>query len=139
MKKDLAKILDIFKSFFTFLFFVIITAVVIGSFIYVLYRAAVYSRKLYSLVFIACAVLMAVYFIFRAIRKGVLSSILLRIVRSSLSCIFVACIIAVFVLYGGFIVRFPLFGGICAPFIIFIALYFLPRLHFFSRMKRYFS
>ncbi len=139
MKKDLTKILDILKRFFTFLLFVFITVAAIGSFIYILYRVAVYSTKLYTFVFAACAVLVLIYFIFRAIRKGALTRILLIIARSVISCLFFASIIAVVMLYGGFIVRYPIFGGICAPFFIFTTLYFLSKLHFFSRIKRYFS
>ncbi len=139
MKKDLTKIFDILKRFFTFLFFVIMTVAAIGSFIYILYRVAVYSTKVYTFVFTACAVLVLIYFIFRAIRKGALTRILLIIARSVISCLFIAFIITVIMVYGGFIIRYPIFGGICAPFFIFTALYFLPKLHFFSRIKRYFS
>jgi len=81
---------------------------------------------------------MLIYFILRAIRKGELARNLLKIARLIISCLFVAAILAAVVFYGGFIVRYPVFAGICAPFVIFLVLYFLPKVHFFTLMKRYF-
>jgi len=81
---------------------------------------------------------MLIYFILRAVSRGKLIRILLKIARLIVSCLFVTAILAVVVFYGGFIVRYPVFAGICAPFIIFLALYFLPKVHFFTLIKRYF-
>ncbi len=81
--------------------------------------------------------MMLIYFVLRAIRKGELTRILLKITRLVISCVFVVCILAAVVFYGGFIVRYPLLGGISAPPVIFLALYFLPKVHFFNLMKRY--
>jgi hypothetical protein len=139
MKDDLTKVAGLLKRILTFLFFVCITVSSIWLFIYVLYRIAIYSTRLYTLFFSGCAAVTLAYFIIRGLRKNVLSSVVRTMIRVFLSFLYIVSIIAVFVVYGGFTVRYPVIGGVGAPFILFAALYFLPRLHFFNLVKRYFS
>jgi len=129
----------ILKRVFTALAFIVAVLCVIGIVVYLLYRVADFNSLIYAYVYLAAVVMLFFYFLYWLIRRKYVSRALLRVAWGLVVILSVCVILAAIFLYGALCIRLPLVGFISAPIIIFCLVYFLPRVRFFSRLKRYFS
>jgi hypothetical protein len=118
----------------------VVSAVVVGlvgGIVYGLYRITQYSREMYGLVFLAAAGLCLAYFLYRALRLGMLKRILLKTARALIVLLLVCGVVAAFALAGGLVIRRPVAGSTAAAAVLFAAVYLLPRLKVSFLFQRY--
>lgn len=124
-----------FKRLFIFLLIVVIVITTLGIFTYALYRIAVFSRPLYSYVFITVLSGFLIFFSIKSIKEKKFSRIVLKFTKFLLTVIMVLLIAASIMLYGAFFLRYPLIGIIIFPvlgFIIFLAVSKWKYFNFFK-------
>ncbi len=109
----------------------------VGGIVYGLYRIALYSRDVYGLVFFAVAGVTFAYFLYRAIRVGVLKRILLKTARALLILLLVCGVISIFALLGGLVIRRQVAGSAAAAAALAAVVYLMPRLKVSSFFERY--
>lgn len=111
---------------------------VIGVFVYLLFRVAVFDSQVYAYLYLAAVVVLFVYLLVRLIKRKLIAGVLLRVLWVLIVIASVCSVLAAIFLYGSLCFRYPIAGFISAPIIIFCLIYFLPRLSPLRRLKRYF-
>jgi hypothetical protein len=121
--------------------FAFVTAVigVIGVFVYLLFRVAVFDSQVYAYLYLAAVVVLFAYMIVMLIKRKLISGVLLRVSWILIIIVSVCLVLAAIFLYGSLCIRYPILGYVSAPIIIFCLIYFLPRLRPLRRINRYFS
>ncbi len=137
-KKHIRRALIVLQRVFTALAFVAAVIGMIGAFVYLFYKIAVFDSQVYAYFYLAVVVLFFVYLLFMLIKRRFIGSVLLRISWVFIVILSVCSILAAIFLYGSLCIRFPIAGFITAPILIFCLIYFLPRLKPLHRLKRYF-
>lgn len=134
-----SRISQFLKSFLLILLFILMVVGVLGIFIYILYKVAIFSRTLYSIMFYAGLMSFLIYFIFRSIGKKIFSHILLKLLRFLIVIIFFSLILALIMIYGAFVVRYPIIGIAIAPVFLFFMIFIVSKVHISTFFKKYFS
>lgn len=111
----------------------------IGSFTYALYRLALYSKKLYALIFLVVAVAFFCFSMVRSIKDNSLSKKSKKLLKMLIMLLLILSILGLVMLYGAFLVRFPWVGAAIAPIFIFMTIFIAARWKLSSFFKRYFS
>jgi len=136
MRKILVKTIKVLKRFLFIFLFILSSASVMGIIVYGLFRVAVFNKRIYSFLFVAVCAVVLFYFTCRAVRRKNLSSVLLKIAKPVVVIIAAGTVLSAVMLFGGFIIRYPVLGSISAPFLIFSALYFIPKVKISSLFKK---
>lgn len=137
-KKHIRKALILLQRVVTALAFVVGVIGVIGAFVYLFFRIAIFDSQVYAYLYLAVVVLFFVYLLFMLVKRRFIGRVLLRISWVFIVILSVCSILAVIFLYGSLCMRYPIAGFITAPMLIFCLIYFLPRLTPLRRLKRYF-
>jgi len=137
-KKHIRRAFVVLQRVVTGLAFIVAVIGVIGAFVYLFYKIAVFDSQVYAYLYLAVVVLCFVYLIFMLIKRKYIGSVLLRISWVIIATLSVCSILAAIFLYGALCIRYPIAGFITAPILIFCLIYFLPRLKPLRRLKRYF-
>jgi hypothetical protein len=138
-KKHIRRAVIVLQRVLTAFAFVTAVIGVIGVFVYLLFRVAVFDSKVYAYLYLAAVVALFVYMVVMLIKRKFISGVLLRISWIFIIIVSVCSVLAAIFLYGSLCTRHPIVGFISAPVIIFCLIYFLPRLSPLRRLKRYFS
>lgn len=120
-------------------FFIIASMAGISAIGFALFRIAIFSKRLYGLIFLATAGGIFGWTCYRLIRQKLALKVLMKVLRVVVLGCTVVLIIIAFVLCGAFILRYPFLGSILTAGIIFLVVYIIPKFHVFSRIKSYFS
>lgn len=120
-------------------FFIIISMAGISVIGFALYRIAIFSKKLYGLLFLAVAAGFLGWTCYRLIRQKSALNVLMKILRAIMLGCTVIFIVIAFALCGAFILRYPVFGSILTAVLIFFVFYIIPKFHILARIKGYFS
>jgi len=126
------------KGFFLFLGLSSGITVVMGFFIYILYRVAIYSRHVYTFVFVSALAMVIFYFLCRTAKKGKLLKVFLSFLRIIAYTGVVLLILGMFLSYGAFTVRYPWIGLPISPFFVVGIIMFIFRLKPISNIKKLF-
>jgi hypothetical protein len=94
--------LRFFKWLFILLMIVVIVITSLWVFIYSLYRIAIFSRLLYSYVFITVLAGVLLFFFVKSIKQKKFSRIVLKFTKFLFTAIMVLLITASFMMYGAF-------------------------------------
>lgn len=130
-------VLRFFKWLFILLMIVVIVITSLWVFIYSLYRIAIFSRLLYSYVFITVLAGVLLFFFVKSIKQKKFSRIVLKFTKFLLTAIMVLLIMASFMMYGAFFLRYPLIGIIISPGLVFIIVLAASKwkpFHFFKKI-----
>ena len=138
-KKHIRRAVIVLQRVLIALAFVAAVIGVIGVFVYLLFRVAVFDSQLYAYLYLAAVVVLFVYLPVMLIKRKLISGVLLRVSWVLIIIVSVCSVLAAIFLYGSLCIRYPLVGFISAPIFIFCLIYFLPRLIPLRRLKRYFS
>jgi hypothetical protein len=137
-KKHIRRALIVLQRFITALGFVVAVIGIIGAFVYLFFRIAIFDSQIYAYLYLAVVVLFFVYLFFMLIKRRYLGRVLLRISWVFIVWLSVCTILAAIFLYGSLCFQYPVVGFITAPVLIFCLIYFLPRLKPLRRLKRHF-
>jgi len=110
----------------------------IGLFIYSLYRVAIYSRQVYTIVFTSALGCIIFYFFWRVTKKRKVVRVLLSFFRIMSSIMIVLLICGLFLGYGAFTVRYPRIGIPISPFFAIGVVMFILRLKPLYFIKKFF-
>jgi hypothetical protein len=119
-------------------FFIIASMAGISAIGFALFRIAIFSKRLYGLIFMAAAGGIFGWACYRLIRQRLALKVLMKVLRVVVLCCTVILIIIAFALCGAFILRYPFFGSILTALLIFLVFYIIPKFHVFARIKSYF-
>jgi hypothetical protein len=108
------------KTLLILLLMIIVTVAAAGVFIYALYRVAVFSTTIYSIVFSIAFLGSILLFILRSVRRKKFKNFVVKVIKFFLSVGLIAIIAAAVLLYGAFVIRYPLPGIITTPILIFL-------------------
>ncbi len=137
-KKHIRRAVIVLQRILTAAAFVAAVIGVIGVFVYLLFRVAVFDRQVYAYLYLAAVVVLFVYLLVRIIKRKLIVVVLLRVLWVLIVIASVCSVLAAIFLYGSLCFRYPIVGFISAPIIIFCLIYFLPRFSPLRRLKRYF-
>jgi hypothetical protein len=111
----------------------------VGFIIYALYRVATLSKSIYAVIFYSALFGLIVFYVFRGIQKQLLGKVFLGIARVLMKIAVILSIVSAVMLYGAFVVRHPIGGGIVTPFLITILVIGGLRFRLFSFLNKIFS
>jgi hypothetical protein len=111
----------------------------VGLIIYALYRVATLSKSIYAIIFYSALFGLIVFYVFKGIQKKLLVKVFLRIARVLMKIAVIVCIVSAVLLYGAFVVRHPIGGGIMTPFLITLLITGGLRFKLFSFLNKIFS
>ena len=137
-KKHIRRALIVLKRVFTAFGFVVAVIGIIGAFVYLFFRIAIFDSQVYAYLYFSVVVLLFLYLLFMLARRRFIGSVLLRISWVFIVILSVCLILAAIFLYGSLCIRYPIAGFTAAPILIFCLIYLLPRLKPLHRLKRYF-
>ena len=138
-KKYIRRAVIVLQRVITALAFVAAVIGVIGVFVYLLFRVAIFDSQVYAYLYLAAVVVLFVYLLVMLIKRKLISGVLLRVSWVLIVIVSVCSVLAVIFLYGSICIRYPIVGFVSAPIIVFCLIYFLPRISPLRRLKRYFS
>ncbi len=126
-------------SVLTMFFFILASMAGIVVMVYGLYRIAIFNKRVYGFMFLTAAAFMCSYFGYQLFRRQVVSKLFFKALKVVVLTCFSLLIVTAFALCGALILRSPIVGTISVVILLFIVFYLLPKLHVFTRIKRYFS
>jgi hypothetical protein len=138
-KKHIRRAVTVLQRALTAFAFVAAVIGVIGVFVYLLFRVAVFDSQVYAYLYLAAVVVLFVYMLVMLIKRKLIYGVLLRVSWVLIVIVSVCSVLAVIFLYGSLCIRYPIVGFVSAPIFILCLIYFLPRLSPLRRLKRYFS
>ena len=107
-----------FKNVLVLVLMIVVIVAAAGVFIYALYRIAVFSTALYSVVFAVVLAGFLLFFIVRSIKRKKFNKIVSKTTKFLARAGLTLFIIAAVVLYGAFFIRYPVPGMIATPVLI---------------------
>ena len=107
-----------FKNVLVLVLMIVVIVAAAGVFIYALYRIAVFSTALYSVVFAVVLAGFLLFFIVRSIKRKKFNKIASKTTKFLARAGLTLFIIAAVVLYGAFFIRYPVPGMIATPVLI---------------------
>jgi hypothetical protein len=133
--KHLRGMFKILKYFFIVLLLIVVVTVLIGAFIYALYRVAVSSKTLYTYLFIAILCGAFLFFIIRSIYRKTFINFFLKLGKFFYSILIIGALVTVFLVLGAFVLRYPVVGAIITPLVIGTVIFLFSKWNIFSLLK----
>jgi hypothetical protein len=109
-----------------------------GGLVFGLYRIAVFSRSIYAVVFYIALAGLVGFYVFRGIRKKLILKVLVKFAFALGKLFFILFCIACVMLYGAFVVRFPVIGAVVTPVVAALIIFYFSRLKIGSFLHKCF-
>ncbi len=128
-----------FKNLLILVLMIVVIVAAAGVFIYALYRIAVFSTTLYSVVFTIVLAGFLLFFIVRSIKRKRFNKIVMKIIKFLVHAGLILFIIAAVVLYGAFFIRYPVPGSIVIPVLIVLISFAGIKWKLFSFCRKFYQ
>ena len=108
-----------------------------GGLVYGLYRIAVISKSIYAVVFYSALGGLVVFYLLSGIKKKLLVKVMARIASVLVRLLFILFCIACVLLYGAFVVRFPVAGAAVTPILLALIIISFFKLKIGNFLRKY--
>jgi hypothetical protein len=128
-----------FKTLLILVLMIIVIVAAAGVFIYALYRVAIFSTTIYSIVFTIALVGSLSLFIIRSAKRKKFNNFVVKLIKFFVSAGLIIFIIAAVLLYGAFFIRYLVPGIVVTPVLIFLIGFAGIKWKLFSFYKKFYQ
>ena len=128
-----------FKTLLILILMIIVIVAAAGVFIYALYKVAIFSTTIYSIVFTIALFGSLSLFIIRSAKRKKFNNFVVKLIKFFLSAGLIIIIVAAVLLYGAFFIRYLVPGIIVTPVLIFLIGFAGIKWKLFSYYKKFYQ